>query len=569
MNTSDKCATVLRDYQQQAKAAINDELGNTDSTLVVMPTGTGKTTLFLDVAWDWPQGDVIVLAHREELIWQPWNRWHEMFGEYGEVEMAEHRRMRYTSRSKITFASKDTLYRKDRLEDAFPDPKAVGLIIIDEAHHAVRHNKTYQNILDYFSVNPDLRILGLTATPDRSDEVALGQNFKTVAFDYPLWDPTGGPSAIGDGWLVPIHQEFVVCEQLDFSKIGSSSGDFVAKDLDREFSREALLHQITTPTMEVAGNKKTMIFAAGVKQASRTAEILNRYKDGNAYCLVSRVDMDDNHDAVVNSRDKVARQRLLRRYAKDEFQYMVNVGCLTEGYDEAGIQCLAMGRISKSRSLYAQMVGRGTRPLPGVVDGLGSPAERRAAIAASAKPHLHVLDFVGNSKHNLMSTADILGGNYSEEGVVEKAKEKAKESGEEVDMTEILKQAEEEVRLELAERKSLGARARYDRRVVSAFESVGVVPTREPGYHHGRLATRRQREALDRFKVESHVVERLSFWDASVMLDKLVSRVDSGLSTYKQSKLLSRYGVDTSRLTFDRAQELVGRLIKNNWKGLW
>ena len=145
----------------------------------------------------------------------------------------------------------------------------------------------------------------------------------------------------------------------------------------------------------------------------------------------------------------------------------------------------------------------------------------------------------------------------------------AKESGEEVDMTEILKQAEDEVRLELAERKSLGARARYDRRVVSAFESVGVVPTREPGYHHGRLATRRQREALDRFKVESHVVERLSFWDASVMLDKLVSRVDSGLSTYKQSKLLSRYGVDTSRLTFDRAQELVGRLIKNNWKGLW
>ena len=61
--------TVLRDYQQRAKAAINNELGSTDSTLAVMPTGTGKTTLFLDVAWDWPQGDVIVLAHREELIW--------------------------------------------------------------------------------------------------------------------------------------------------------------------------------------------------------------------------------------------------------------------------------------------------------------------------------------------------------------------------------------------------------------------------------------------------------------------------------------------------------------------
>lgn len=561
--------TVLRDYQQRAKAAVTQELSSTDSTLVVMPTGTGKTTLFCDVAWDWPQGDVIVLAHREELIWQPWNRWYEMFGEYGEVEMAEYRRMHYTNRSKVTFASKDTLYRKDRLKSAFPDPQAVGLIIIDEAHHAVRQNKTYQNILDYFSVNPDIRLLGLTATPDRADEAALGQNFKTVAFDYPLWDPSGGPSAINDGWLVPIHQEFVVCEQLDFSKIGSSGGDFVARDLDREFSRESLLHQITTPTMEVAGDRKTMIFAAGVKQASRTAEILNRYRDNSAYCLVSRVDMDDNHDAVVNSRDKKERQRLLRRYADDKFQYMVNVGCLTEGYDEAGIQCLAMGRISKSRSLYAQMVGRGTRPLRGVVDGLDTPKERRDAIAASAKPHLHVLDFVGNSKHNLMSTADILGGNYSDEAVVAKAKEKAESSGEEVDMTEILKQAEDEVRLELAERKSLGARARYDRRVVSAFESVGVVPTREPGYHQGRLATRRQREALERFKVEPHVVERLSFWDASCMLDKLVTRVDSGLSTYKQGKLLGRYGVDTGKLTFDRAQELIGRLIKNNWKGLW
>jgi len=561
--------TVLRDYQLQAKAAITAELGSTDSTLVVMPTGTGKTTLFLDVAWDWPQGDVIVLAHREELIWQPWRRWHEMFGEYGEVEMAEHTRMQYTNRSKITFASKDTLYRKDRIARAFPDPMAVGLIIIDEAHHAVRHNKTYQNILNYFSVNPDLRILGVTATPDRSDEAALGQNFKTVAFDYPLWDPAGGPSAITDGWLVPIHQEFVLCEQLDFSNIGNSSGDFVAQDLDREFSRESLLHRVTAPTMEIAGDKKTMIFAAGVKQASRTAEILNRYKDNNAYCLVSRVDMDDRHDAVVNSRDKAQRQRLLRRYSRGDFQFMVNVGCLTEGYDEATVQMLSMGRITKNRALYAQMVGRGTRPLPGVVDGLDTPEERRAAIADSDKPNIHVLDFVGNSKHNLMSTADVLGGCYSEEGVVAKAKEKAKDSGSEVDMAAILKQAEDEVKLELKERKRLGAKARYDRKVVSAFESVGVVPTREPGYHQGRLATRRQREALEKFKVERHVVDRLSFWDASVVLDKLVGRAKNGLSTYKQSKLLGRYGVDTNSLTFERAQELIGRLVKNNWKGLW
>ena len=197
----------LRGYQQDAKDHVFSALGNgSQSTLLVMPTGTGKTQTFLSIASDWPQGDILVLAPRQELVWQPFERWRELTGEHGEVEMADFRRSTFsTGRSRVTFASKDSLCRLKRLKRAFPDPKKVGLVIIDEAHHAVKQNRSYQAILDYLD-HPDLRVLGVTATPDRADELALGQTFDSVAYDYPLLDPDGGPSAIGDGWLVPIRQ---------------------------------------------------------------------------------------------------------------------------------------------------------------------------------------------------------------------------------------------------------------------------------------------------------------------------------------------------------------------------
>jgi superfamily II DNA or RNA helicase len=138
--------------------------------MIVMPTGTGKTETFLNIAHNWPQGHVLVMAHREELIWQPWRRWKQNYGEYGDIEMAEYRRPRL-SLSNITFASKDTLYRERRLKGAFPDPKKVGLIIIDEAHHAVRSNKGSTVIRTstarhYFAFTTR-RTSRLTATPTR------------------------------------------------------------------------------------------------------------------------------------------------------------------------------------------------------------------------------------------------------------------------------------------------------------------------------------------------------------------------------------------------------------------
>lgn len=558
----------LRDYQETAKASVFSELSNgSESTIVVMPTGTGKTQVMLSVADEWPNGDVLVLAHRQELIWQPFNRWKDLTGTYGEVEMADMHRSPF-SRSKITFGSKDTLCRYKRLRKAFPDPSRMGLIIIDEAHHAVKENKSYQRIIDYFmKYNQDLRVLGVTATPDRADEKALGQNFKTVAFDYPLLDPNGGPSAIGDGWLVPIRQDYVVVDGLDFKQCNNSRGDFTDVSLERELTKEGMLHRLTAPTITMAGNKSTTVFCAGVKQASRMAEIFNRVHDGNAYCLVSRIDEEDDHDFVVNSQDKSRRQRLLKRFESRQFQYLCNVGVLTEGYDNPTIEMLCMGRMTRSRSLYCQMVGRGTRPLPGVVDGLGSSEKRRQAIATSEKPYIHVLDFVGNSKHKLISSVDILGGKYPDETVA--AAKKAVEKGDvEATVEELLATCDKQRVARIEKRKQIRASATYTATEVDPFGTIGVVPSREPGWFKGREPTDRMRQALQKFKVEPHVVDGLSFWQASTMLDGLVSRSKKKLATYKQCKLLGRYNVSTTNLTFERAGQLITRLKRNGWKYL-
>ena len=167
--------SYLRDYQIAAEQAAMNELQGNESTVIILPTSCGKTECGLSIVDKWP-GGVLWLAHREELVWQPFERWYKKTGQYAEMEMADFGRSQFGSR--VTFASKDSLWRDKRLWRANPDPNSVSLIVIDEAHHAVRQNKTYQRIIDYFSVNPDLRILGLTATPDRADEQALGQTFQ-------------------------------------------------------------------------------------------------------------------------------------------------------------------------------------------------------------------------------------------------------------------------------------------------------------------------------------------------------------------------------------------------------
>ena len=175
-------AHELRPYQQQAKTAIHAEWDKGHSkTLVVLPTGCGKTIVFAKVAEDQVRAGqrVLILAHRGELLEQAADKIKATTGLVCATEKAEQTSI--DSWYRITVGSVQTLQRQKRLDQFAPD--WFGTIIIDEAHHAVTDG--YRRVLEHF---PEARVLGVTATPDRGDMRNLGEVFDSLAFEYKLTD---------------------------------------------------------------------------------------------------------------------------------------------------------------------------------------------------------------------------------------------------------------------------------------------------------------------------------------------------------------------------------------------
>lgn len=528
------------------------------STLAVLPTGTGKTVIFGHVARDWPDRRVMIVAHRDELIRQAADKVGNICSEECGIEMAdlEVNETSIYGKPRVVVSSIQTLNstRRGRLRMEKFNPAEFGLLIIDEAHHATA--ATYRRVVDWF----DTRTLGVTATPDRADEEALGQIFDSVAFEYGILD------AINDGWLVRIEQQFVHVSGLDLSGCKSDKIDLIQADVARVMAQEALLHKVVDPIVSLAGDMPTLVFAASVEHAHKMAEIFNRHKPNSAI-------------AIDGKTDREVRREQLKAFSRGEFQYLVNMGVFLEGFDEPTIGCVAMARPTKSRALYAQVAGRGTRPLPGLIDSLNSADERKAAIAASGKPSMLMLDFVGNSgKHKLVCTADILGGNESDE-VVERATETAKRKsarGQKVDMQQELALAKEALEEELkqrheAERKAeaqrahIVAKAKFSTKSVNPFDIFDIVPKREPGWHKGRKVTGGQRALLEKFKVDQETIDGLSFCQASQMIDVCIKRRQQGLCTVKQAKLLGKYGYSPDT-KFDDANRIITALKANGWQ---
>jgi superfamily II DNA or RNA helicase len=458
------------------------------------------------------------------------------------------------------------------------NPAEFSLVIADEAHHAVAPSQ--RKVLDYYRKNPKLRVLGLTATPDRCDEEALGQVFEDVAFEYDILEGING------GWLVPIQQQAVYIEGLDLSNVRTTAGDLNGKDLAEVLEYEQTLHEMTTPILEMCGDCKTLVFTASVAQAERWAEIFNRHKSSSA-------------EFVSGETPKEYRRDLFERYADSRFQYLVNVGVATEGFDEPGIQYVVMARPTKSRSLFAQMAGRGTRPLPGVVDGVSTPEARKSAIAASGKAQVIIVDFVGNAgRHKLIHATDVLGGKYSDEIVelAQRSTESAsiwccegcgasfpenpgtcpecngkkfreeKKSGKPADIASELVKAEREIdrrrrmREEARQREAIRLKSQYTTVKIDPFDALDLTPCRIPGYHAHRPATDNQRRCID--KEGYNIPEGLNFFHASQIIEKIMSKPSK-----RQTPILARGGFPTD-VTRSQASQFIDAIVKNQWKPL-
>jgi superfamily II DNA or RNA helicase len=517
----------LRPYQNDAVTAIRKEWETVDSTLLVLPTGTGKTICLAEIIRRAFPRRALVLAHREELIFQAADKVSRVTGFRCDVEMASYRAdlddmlggpQVVVSTIQTQTAGADGGGRMTRF-----DPSYFGLLIVDESHHSTA--ASYRRCLNYYRQNPRLKVLGVTATPDRADEEALGQVYDTVAYDYEILD------AIHDGWLAPVEQQMVSVSDLDYSGCRTTAGDLNGADLAQVMEDEKTLHGIAAPTIEITKNKRTLVFASSVAHAERLAEILNRHRDGCAAWLCGKTEKED-------------RRKILSSFAAGNIQYVVNVGVLTEGFDDPGVECIVMGRPTKSRALYAQMIGRATRPLPGIVDGLESPELRRAGIAASKKPSCLIVDFAGNAgRHKLMTTADILGGKNSDEAIAA-AVEKAKATGEPVRMDEAIDAAEAELeraRRAAARRANLTARAKWSATAVNPFDAFGLAPAKERGWDTGRTLTEKQRAILDRQGIDT---SQLTFTQGRQLLSEIFRRWDKGLCSYKQARTLRKYGYD-------------------------
>jgi superfamily II DNA or RNA helicase len=210
---------------------------------------------------------------------------------------------------------------------------------------------------------------------------------------------------------------------------------------------------------ELIGSKQALWFCASVDHARKTAGVLSRYATGGVSFLSGDTPRED-------------RRGIVESYQAGRIQHLVNCSLFLEGFDCPATWAIIMARPTKSVGLYMQVLGRGTRPLPGIVDGIERAEERRTAIAMSAKPNMLVIDFAGNAgKHKIVQASDVLGGKY-EPPEREYAKQTLAEEGRVVDIDEALKRAQAEVAL-LAEeedrRKAITATVTYQTYNIDPF----------------------------------------------------------------------------------------------------
>lgn len=506
----------LRPYQHDALASIRDSWRRHRRLLAVLPTGTGKTVLFAKTAEEMrPQGRVFVLAHREELIRQAVDKITAWTTLSTAVEMgAERAEGIFGASADVVVASVQSLSRRSRL--ARFNAAEFALVIVDEAHHATAD--TYGRILDHFG---NARILGVTATPDRLDGQGLGRIFEHLAFAYELRD------AIEDGWLAPIRQHRVEVD-VDLSAVRTVAGDLHEGDLEHALLGDAALHGIAAPIAQHAGARPTLTFAVTVAHARALAEVLAVYADPERIAVLSGDD------------DRQKRRETLAAFAAGDIQHLVNCALFTEGFDEPSIACVAIARPTKSRALYAQMIGRGTRLAPG-------------------KRGLLVLDFKGNAgRHALVSTFDVLSGARDEE--IERRAQARMNADPDITILAALREAEEDIAAERRHAARLEVRSRLVE--IDPFTILGV--TAPPGRWGGAAMTDRQREVLDRAGIPSMQLDR---GQASAVIDKLVERTREGRCTLRQAKVLVRFGYDPDT-AFDEASLIIDELAANGWRRL-
>jgi len=513
---------TLRPYQEEARQAVFNEW-NSDNrrTLLVLATGTGKTVIFSKIIEDCVKnGDkCLILAHRGELLEQAADKMRKLTGMGCALEKAnssclDAENLWYP----VVLGSVQTVQQPKRLERFSRD--YFQTIVVDEAHHSL--SEGYKRILDYFS---DAKVLGVTATPDRGDRQSLGEIYQSIAYEYNL------PRAIKDGYLCRIKAQTIPLE-LDMTQVKTQAGDYSLSSIGTAL--DPYLEQIAIEMETYCKGRKTIVFLPLIATSQKFCGMLNEH----GFRAVEVNGMSED------------RAEILKDFQQGKYDVICNSMLLTEGFDEPSIDCVVCLRPTKVRSLYSQVVGRGTRLFPG-------------------KDHLLLLDFLWLSqKLELCRPADLI----ATKADVRERMIKNAEDGEVMDIEEAMEQAESDVMAEREEKlaKELEAMRKKKRALVDPLQYEMSIQDKDLSNYVPNIgwemapASEKQIKALEKYGIYA---EAECAGKASLILDKLAKRRDAGMTTPKQIRLLERYGfVHVGEWQFTTAQNMISRIALNSWR---
>lgn len=551
----------LRSYQLEAVESTFQSWKENRSVVGRLFTGGGKTIIFADVIKRC-QKRAIVICHRRELIWQAREKIERVTGFKFQVEMGEYKAVNnfepdFFNPSNVgeagVVASVDTLTRGG---DGFGRmtkflPNDFDYLIGDEFHHFT--SPQFRRVMDYFKQNQNLKILGVTATPNRSDEESLSQIADGVAFDMDM------SYGIENGWLVEMKAQSPYIESVNFVGINTVAGDLNQGQLAQRMEGQKALFGMADSIYGIIGNKSGIIFSPSVNHAKLMADILNSFKPGMAAHVNGKTDKDE-------------RRKINSDFDNGAIQVIVNCGTHTEGYDSARVE-FVVPKPTKSISLLEQMCGRSTRPCDEIAGKLGNFSNaglRRALIQRSSKPSCLIIEYYGN-RYDLATTFNLFSGNVTEESVKTMIAA-ARKSGNQMPVKKSLE--EEEKRLEEKNKKELAeitlnskikVQIKQSIRHFDPFSVLGIIAAKPRGWDVKKEASDKMRAVLRKNELNP---DDFNYAQTKQLVGQIIARFDrsKNLCSFKQVKKLSEFGIKAVDFTFPQAQEAFSYLKTVSWR---
>ena len=518
----------LRPYQNRALDAIDSAFAEVNSALIVMATGTGKTIVMSALADREIRrgGRVLILAHRAELINQAVDKLQRATGIAAGVEMAnlcsdtDVENPPYM----VVVGSVQSMCRPTRLARFHHDD--FTLVMIDECHHALAD--TYRSVVNHFST---AKLLGVTATSDRGDLRSLGEVFEKIAFEYSIVE------AIKDGYLSPIRAQTIPLK-IDISGVAKQNGDYQASGLGSALA--PYLHQICIEILQRAANRKTVVFTPLI---ATSRLMIDKFAELGAAERVREVNGE--------SKD---RKEILEWFDNaPKGSIILNSMLLTEGWDSPSADCICVLRATRSRGLYVQMVGRGTRLCEG-------------------KENLLLLDFLWMTQsHDLCRPAVLLSSDDEVCEIITKKQEKAA-GVEDIELTpETLEEAESDTvkKRHDALAKKLEEQRRKKGNLVDPLQYAYSLSD----INLTNYTPLTDRDAASPTMEQINRLERLgfgcpdTFGAAELLVKTAEERHSKGMAAPKEIRLLERrHFKNVAQWTHEQASKMIGRIAANGWR---